>query len=220
MALSAGLAANWTMTVSETAGGHLFGNPEASTRLTEYISYTCGHCATFAREGDTALKTIYVRSGDVSLEIRHLLRDPVDLTAAMLTHCGAADKFVHNHSTFMFRQSEWLPIAANSTPFQRERWSSPDRVAARRAIASDLGFYEIMAGRGYSQVEIDRCLADSAKEADLIQFSRTDAERLKLRVTPSFAINDEVLVGVHRWRELKVALDARISHETAEETAH
>ena len=79
MVFTTGFATNWAVTVTETQGGHLIGNPQAETKLAEYISYTCGHCAHFAQEGDPVLKMIYVRSGKVSVEIRHLLRDPVDL---------------------------------------------------------------------------------------------------------------------------------------------
>ncbi len=209
--LGTGFATNWAVTVSETPAGHLIGNPEAETKLAEYVSYTCSHCASFAREGDPLLKMVYVRSGKVSVEIRHLLRDPIDLTAAMLTHCGATEKFAQNHSAFMLKQDEWFPIAVNSTQAQRNRWSVPDRAAARRAIASDLNFYEIMESRGYSRIEVDRCLADSAKESELIQASRADAQRLGISGTPSFAINDQLLDGVHRWQELQVELDARIA---------
>lgn len=216
MVLSTGFATNWAVTVTETPAGHLIGNPDAEIKLAEYVSYTCSHCAEFARSGDPVLKLVYVRSGKVSVEIRHMLRDPIDLTAAMLTHCGAPDKFAQNHSIFMLKQNEWFPIAVNSTPAQQQRWSVPDRAAARRAIASDLDFYEIMETRGYQRSEVDRCLADSAKETELIQASRAGSERLGIRGTPSFAINDRLLDGVHRWQELQIALDERTKPAPAE----
>ena len=65
--------------------------------------------------------------------------------------------------------------------------------------------------RGYERVEVDRCLADGAKESELIQNSRADTERLQLRGTPSFAINGTLLDGVHRWLDLRPELDARTS---------
>lgn len=209
MVFSTGFATNWAITVTETPGGHLIGNPDAETKLAEYISYTCGHCADFAINGDPVLKMVYVGSGKVSVEIRHLLRDPIDLTAAMLTHCGAPEKFAQNHAIFMQKQRDWLPVAASATPAQRQRWSNPDRAAARRAIAGDLDFYEIMETRGYRRTEVDQCLADSAKESELVQYSRADTERLQLRGTPSFAIDDDLLEGVHRWQELQTELDVR-----------
>ena len=81
------LAQNWSTTVVASDNGHKVGNPKAKTKLVEFMSYTCSHCADFAREGDAAIKLAYLPKGDVSYEIRHLLRDPFDLTAALLTQC-------------------------------------------------------------------------------------------------------------------------------------
>ena len=78
--------ANWATMQDETEGGHRFGNPEAKVKLVEFMSYTCSLCATFARQGDSAIRLAYVPTGRISYEIRHLIRDPVDLTAALLTH--------------------------------------------------------------------------------------------------------------------------------------
>lgn len=214
--LATGAAPDWTITVTETEAGYLIGNPDAETKVAEYISYTCGHCADFARNGDPALKIGYVRDGNVSVEVRNLLRNPIDLTAAMIAHCGEPNKFALNHAALMLSQDKWLPIAANATAAQRQRWSNPDRAAARRAIASDLDFYELMEGRGYRVVDIDRCLADSAKETELIQATQADAARLSLRGTPSFTINDNLLDGVHGWPSLQEALDTHIAAQSAD----
>lgn len=216
--LATGAAPDWTVTVEETEAGHLIGNPAAATKVTEYISYTCSHCATFARSGDPELKISYVRTGKVSLEIRHFLRDPIDLTAAMLAHCGDPDKFALNHSAIMLSQDKWLAVAQRATQGQMQRWSNPDRAAARRAIASDLDFYELMEGRGYRITDVDRCLADSAKEAELVQATRTYATDLGLQGTPSFTINGDVLDGVHSWPNLQSALDAHLDTQNAEDS--
>ncbi|MFZ9394939.1 MAG: DsbA family protein [Erythrobacter sp.] len=211
LVLATGFAPDWMITVAETDAGHLIGNPKAETRVAEYISYTCGHCADFARQGDPALKVGYVRGGKVSVEIRHLLRDPIDLTAAMLAHCGAADKFPLNHAALMIAQEKWLPVAAKATPAQQQRWSNADRAAARRAIAADLDFYQIMEARGYRTAELDRCMADSAMEAKLVKASRDDTVRLGLKGTPSFTLNGKLLENVHRWPALQQAIDAQLA---------
>ena len=46
-------ARNWTTAGTATPTlGHRIGNPAAKVKLTEYISYTCPHCAAFTREGE------------------------------------------------------------------------------------------------------------------------------------------------------------------------
>ena len=200
---------NWLVTIAENDNGHVLGNPQARTRLVEYMSYTCSHCADFAREGEGAVKMVYVPTGKVSFEIRHLLRDPIDLTAAMLTHCGEAQKFPANHTAIMHKQAEWIKAARATTQAQRARWQFGSNASRRQAIASDLGFYDIMENRGYSRVELNRCLADDIKANALAETSARDIAAHDLKGTPTFLINGKVLDGVYSWPELQPALDAR-----------
>jgi len=211
LAFASGNTVNWAVTIQDTGGGHLIGNPDAADKLTEYVSYTCSHCAAFAREGDPVLKLAYVGSGKYSLEIRHLLRDPIDLTAAMLTHCGDAKKFPLNHSTIMLSQSKWLPIASKASQGQIQRWTLPDQAAARRNIANDFGFYDLMKQRGYRITDLDQCLNDNAKAQSMAQTSAQDAQRLGLSGTPRFLLNGKVLDHAHNWASLEQQL---IAHST------
>ena len=168
---------NWAGMLDETDGGHRFGNPEAKTRLVEFMSYTCSHCATFAREGDGAIKLTLVPTGRFSYEIRHLIRDPIDLTATLLTHCGDPKRFGGNHEAIMYRYDEWIEKARKTTQAQRSRWQFGSLSARFQAIASDLDFYDIMETRGYERAEIDQCLTDEAKASALADRSAASPAR-------------------------------------------
>jgi protein-disulfide isomerase len=197
---------NWTTAIAEVDGAHRIGNPEAKVKLVEYVSYTCPHCAEFTREADDRLKLAYISPGNLSLEIRHLVRDPVDLTAVMLANCGPAAKFPQNHATFMLQQSRWIAPLATATAAQAQRWRAAG-VAGRRAIASDFGFYQIMLQRGYNRPEIDRCLADDAAATRFAEQSQKDWDRPGIDATPSFAINGVVMPGTHSWAALERQLN-------------
>ena len=201
------LAENWAAAVEARDNGHVLGNPEAKSKLVEYMSYTCSHCAEFTRTGDLAIKLFLVPKGNVSFEIRHLLRDPIDLTAALLTNCGEPEKFLGNHEAIMTRQSEWMETARKATQAQRTRWSFGTNTARWRAIASDLGFYDIMEARGYSRPALDRCLADQAKATSLAETSARDVGALSLPGTPSFVLDGKLLEGVHSWDALKPVIE-------------
>ncbi|MBT2133241.1 thioredoxin domain-containing protein [Croceibacterium sp. LX-88] len=203
---SGGATANWNATVSATGTSHLIGNPAAKVRLVEYISYTCPHCAAFTREGEEPIKLAYIAPGKVNLEVRHLLRDPVDLTVAVLAHCGPVSKFPQNHSAFMFGQDKWLATLTKATPAQQQRWKASG-AAGRKAIASDGGLYAIMTRRGYSRTEVDRCLADDAFVKTLAETSAKDWEKPGIDSTPTFAVNGVVLPGTHTWDALSKQLD-------------
>lgn len=198
---------NWSLEVKREGAAHLIGNPNAQAKLTEYVSYTCGHCANFAAQGDPALKLVYIPTGKVSLEMRHLIRDPIDWTVALLAHCGEPKKFVMNHSLFMAQQETWLNKARNATQGQMERWQSADRTAARRAIAADLDLDDMMEQRGYSRTEIDQCLADDLAARTLAIQSNAEANRMGVDGTPSFALNGKLLAETHSWPSLQIALD-------------
>src|SRR3990167_5456855 len=79
----------WSQTVSTSPiGAVLVGKPDAKVRLVEYFSYTCHVCADFAKAGSAPLKTGYIDRGLVLFEYRNLVRDPVDMTAALLARFG------------------------------------------------------------------------------------------------------------------------------------
>ena len=204
-----GAAPNWNTTVVQTDGGHRIGNPDAKVKLKEFVSYTCPHCAHFARDGDGALQIAYIGPGKVSVEIRHIIRDPVDLTAALLTNCGPANKFQRNHAAFMLGQSKWIGPLMSASDGQRQRWYSGDKSTRFRAIASDFGFYAIMEQRGYTRSQVDRCLADVKLAEKLAADTETDSDKYKISGTPSFVLNGLTLAGTHSWDMLQPQLDAR-----------
>ena len=196
---------NWAGMLQASDGGHLFGNPEAEKKLIEFMSYTCSHCAEFARKGDAAIKLSYVPTGKISYEVRHLIRDPVDLTAALLTHCGDEKKFGGNHEAIMYRFDEWMDKARNATQAQRSRWQFGTNSARFQAIASDLDFYEIMETRGYRRADLDRCLSDEVKAKALADTSAADVAKYQLTGTPSFVL-DGKLLEAHDWPSLEKRL--------------
>jgi len=202
-------AGNWLTTVAKTDGGMRMGNPAAKVSLIEFVSYTCIHCANFTREADGALKLALVQPGKMSLEVRHVIRDPVDLTATLLANCGPKERFFLNHNAFMLSHDEWMAKARSATPAQQQRWSSGPLGARFRAVASDLGFYKTMESRGYSRVEADQCLNDEDAARSLVAQSQADSARYGVQGTPSFAVDGKLLEGVHSWSALETALESR-----------
>lgn len=198
---------NWNTVVTEIDGAHRIGNPEAKVKLVEFVSYTCPHCAEFTREADDRIKLGYIQPGALSLEIRHLIRDPVDLTVTMLANCGPASKFPLNHATFMLQQAKWIGPLASPTAAQRTRWTSGDGATRRRNIANDFGLYQIMVQRGYNRPELDRCLSDEAAATRFAEQSQKDWGRPGIGGTPAFAINGVVMPGTHTWTALERQLN-------------
>jgi protein-disulfide isomerase len=204
--VTAALGQNWLTTVAATDTGHRIGNPQAKTKLIEYVSYTCPHCGDFFREADGALKAALVQPGKGSVEVRHIIRDVVDLAATVLVNCGDRSKFWGNHDMFFARQDKWMTTQRLALPAQQRRWKSGPMPQRLQAVAGDLGFYEMMESRGYTRAQLDRCLTDGGAIDALIARSEAAADAHGVHATPSFVVNGKLLPGVHTWSELQKAL--------------
>ena len=197
---------SWDDRVVQKDGGHFIGNPDAEAQLVEFMSYTCSHCAEFARTGEGALKLLYVPTGKVSLEVRHLIRDAIDLTATLATQCGTPDQFFGNHEAIVLKHDEWMEKARTATQAQKSRWRFGSFGSRAQAIASDLDFYEIMEGRGFSRTQLDRCLTDEAKARAIADQSQKDAMLYGIRGTPTFLLGGKTL-DVNTWEGIQPILD-------------
>ena len=199
----------WAAQVSVTpSGSHVLGNPEAGVKLVEYMSYTCPHCAAFEADAAPTLRYGVIPSGKGSFEIRHFLRDPMDLAVALLTSCGKPARFWSLHHSFLVSQEKWLGAAQKTTEAQRARWTSGPLAGRMRAIASDLHFYDILENNGVDRFAADRCLGDEAA-ARRLTAQTVEGQKLGVDGTPSFFIGETLLAGTHDWKSLKPQLDAR-----------
>ncbi len=208
--LSTAAAPNWITHATLTNGGHLLGNPDAKIKLIAFESYTCPHCADFEEEAGATIKLAYVRPGNVSYEVHHFIRDNVDLTAAMLSECVPPAKFFDVHRTLFLNFDKWAPLMGTASKAQRDRWFATDRAAGRRAIASDFGFYDLLASQGLSRVQADKCLGDAALAKRLADQTKADDEKYNIEGTPSFALNGMLLLATHQWSLLRPQIDARL----------
>lgn len=209
-ALAAPAHPNWNATISPGANGvYTLGNPNAKVKVTEFVSYTCPHCAVFSREADPVLRLSYVPQGKVSITVQQMLRNPIDLAVAMLTNCGDGRTFFVRHNGFMASQDSWLAKYDGFSTAQTARWTSGPVPTRLRAIASDFDFYAIMARWSYSRAQVDRCLADPAV-LKRVTAQTEAATALGVDSTPSFAINGELLAGTHEWKLLAAQIDSRL----------
>ena len=193
---------NWLLTFSTTAkGSHVIGNPAAPTKLVEYASYTCGHCAHFETDDVPQIKNQFVATGKVSFEIRNLVRDPMDLTAAMLARCGGKGRFFGNHRHLMATQAQW----ANGSKLGK---ATIDLLEAKNIIGfmqgayAELGLGKIMAQRGVTAAQAKVCLADKAAFNTVIAMTDEATEKLKINSTPTLLVNGKVIEG-HDFATIK-----------------
>lgn len=203
-------ATHWSMQVTVSPiGAHSVGNPAAKVRLVEYFSYTCNHCAEFARLAAAPLKTLYVDTGLVQIEYRNLVRDPVDLTAALLARCGNASAFAGNHLAILAAQPKWLAKVTGASDAQMTSWYQGSIGERARKIATDTGLGALMRGRGYSDTQIGACLDSEVALAEITAMTNIGRTTDGVIGTPSFFINGR-MVDATEWPAVKTRLDLAV----------
>ncbi|WP_417622753.1 DsbA family protein [Parasphingorhabdus sp.] len=200
---------DWSKRVTMSPmGGHIMGNPLARHKLTEYMSYTCSHCAAFEKESHSILITNFVNKGHVSFEVRNLVLNPIDLTAAMLARCGGRTKFFGNHHALLLRQPEWLKKFQSASPEVMKTLNDGTLPERLRKIAKAAGLDTLMKGRGFTASQIDACLSDPAEQDKILAMTKYGTTSLKLTGTPSFTLAGQPLPKVHSWTALQPSLTA------------
>jgi protein-disulfide isomerase len=205
-AVLAAPAANWVSRVAMTPiGGHNVGNPAAPTKLTEYVSYTCSHCAHFVKEASAQLRTDYVKGGKVGVEVRNAVRDKYDLTAALLARCGGPARFIGNHEALFANQDAWMP---QIEAYDADNAAKPvDQVAALKDIGQKTGLYALMGKRGFKPAQLDACIASPQSMKQVLAMTDEAWNKVKIGGTPGFTVNGTLVKG-STWDILKAALPA------------
>lgn len=198
---------DWSKRVTMSAkGGHIMGNPLAKHKVTEYMSYTCNHCANFEKESHTALKDSYIKDGHVNFEVRNLILNPIDLTAAMLARCGGRTKFFGNHRALLAQQTTWVG-EFQKTPADKLKTMNEGTVPQRlKKIAKASDLYGLMKKRGYSATQVDACLSNKAELDKILGMTEHATKTVKITGTPGFTINGKKLAKVHSWGSLQPKL--------------
>lgn len=198
---------DWSEMVSATpAGGFVMGNPNASVKLIEYGSMTCPHCAAFEQEGVPNLVDKYVKSGRVSFEFRNYVRDPYDLTAALIARCNGPQGFFALTRALFIDQPNWIGKLQTVPPEQQQALQSmpPNRQFA--AIAGHAGFQQWAAMRGLPSAKSSACLANEAEINRLVQMtSDATTQYPDFKGTPAFVVNGKLVEGAN-WEALEPTL--------------
>lgn len=199
---------NWLNVVEQTDKGYVFGNPEADAELIEFISYTCSHCAQFAKQSDNTLDVAAIGPGYISVEVRPVIRNYLDLVVSLLAQCGDAEGFKGRHRALLYAQDSWLGKAVSAPQSQQQIWAR-GTVDARVNAAQALGLYDIMRDKGYPASQVDACLRDDAKARAIVANDQADRAAFSISGTPTFALDGETLTGVADWPGLAQRLQER-----------
>lgn len=203
MLAAAGPAIDWTRRISQTpAGAFVLGNPAARERLVEYVSYTCNHCATFTGESSAPLKA-RVASGRTAVEVRHAVRDPLDLGATLLVRCTGPGRFVAAHERVFATQAQWYERGARYAQANEAALTRAQGIARVKMLAQAAGLPELV---GLSGPQVNACFADKAAERRVLAMTEEAWGQRKIPGTPYFLVNGAGQDNVTSWAALEPRL--------------
>lgn len=205
-------APNYTKMVTITPkGAFVLGNPRAKVRLVEYLSYTCSHCAQFAEDAFGPLKRDYIAKGLVALELRNLIRDQFDLTAALLARCGGPSRVFQLTEDILARQEVWVAEGQVIVIRQEAQWKSMPLARQLQTLAKGSGLLQMAQARGLAPAQANACLASEQMNKTLLAMTNDAVENRKISGTPSFLINDQPGPRSPRWEDVDAALRAALN---------
>ena len=197
-------ARDWSTNVVEQPGGGIaVGNPAAKVKLVEWLSYTCSHCADFAKESKVELHAM-VRAGSVQVEYRTLPRDGLDLAAGLLVRCGGKARFAGAHDAVFAGQAAMLDKATAFSATPAAAAPMPTLAGRLNQLADVTGLRATIRARGLNDSQTTRCLNDEAAQKRVIAIAEA-AQTAGIPGTPAFEIGGR-RVDAHSWAELKPQL--------------
>jgi protein-disulfide isomerase len=192
----------WDQVVTITdEGGYLMGNPDAPVKLVEFASMTCPHCADFSEDVDELVND-YVKTGQVSYELRNYVRDGLDMAMSLIARCGEPGRFFAL-SDALFDSQRDLFEQAQSAPQGQQPQTPQD-------YAQLAGLQQWAAQRGLPTARTNACLTNQSEIDRLVQMN-TDAAQFNIPGTPSFLINGELVENASAWEQLEPRLREAVS---------
>ncbi|MEQ1688648.1 MAG: thioredoxin domain-containing protein [Sphingopyxis sp.] len=209
--VSAPAGRTWSQVASATDDGFVLGNPDAPLKLVEFGSFTCGHCAEFSVTSHEALKTEFIDTGRVSFEMRPFIRDPLDLSLAVVASCAGADRFFPlAENIFASHQSimEGAQAAQQANQAAMENVQALPEADRLPTLAGFFGMPEFFAARGVPAAETNRCLRDGAAITKRTEVTARNQAQYEISGTPTFLLNGTVMQEAGTWEQVRDQLRA------------
>lgn len=190
LAAAAGLAALPLPALAEPVMGDIpLGDANAPVTVIEYASFTCPHCANFARDTWPRVKAEYVETGKVRFILREVYFDRYGLWASMVARCGGESAFYPIADMFLQKQASWTKVPE-------------DQIGQEIAKIGRLN--------GLTAEQLDACLKDEAYARALIEQYQQNAAEHGIESTPTFIINGETHKGDMPFEEFARLIDANL----------
>ncbi|MDR1982223.1 MAG: DsbA family protein [Holosporaceae bacterium] len=160
----------------------VIGDKNAPNTLIVYASFTCIHCREFFSEVYPEFEKQYINTGKGKIYLRIYLDSHATLESAALVRCfggDSRDKISKLYRTIYTELEKWM-----------------------QAQDPKLFLKDIFKNLGYSNDEIDGCLADDKISAGLMKEHQRAIREFQISLIPAFIINGKIHQGKLSFQEL------------------
>lgn len=155
----------------DTVSGRMKGNAEAAIKIVEFIDFQCPACAQGAKMLNARIKQ---HPDKIHLEMKYypLKMHAHAFLSSRFAECSARQqKFWEYHDKLIYSQDEWSKVV---NPF-------PNFQQMAQEVGLDLD-------------QLQKCLGDT-KIDKIINEHKEEGRSLGVRSTPTYFVNDEMVVG-------------------------
>ncbi len=200
---------DWAQTVAQTPdGGFMMGNPNAPVKLVEFASMTCPHCAEFSKESHELVDK-YVKTGQVSYELRNYVRDPADLAATLLARCGGPTPYFQLTDQMFAAQNDWFGKLQAMSPAEQQAMQTMQPAQVVSTIGEKAGLVQFVQMRGIPADKARQCLSNQAEIQRMVDMANK-ANQFQIPGTPAFLINGKLVENAASWDALEPRLKEAI----------
>lgn len=169
-------------------GDPALGSPDAPVTVVEYSDYQCPHCGNFARDTLPLVIKEYVMAGKV--------------------------RYVHRDMAILGERSQWAAQAANCAADQGRFWEYHELLFQKRESETKDAFLrdnlkKYAADLGLDTKAFNQCLDQNKYSQEVIQETKA-GRQLGIEGTPSFLINDELVVGNVPFSEMQGIIERHL----------
>lgn len=174
----------------------VMGDKDAPVTIFEYASMSCGHCSAFFNSTFDPLREKYIDTGKVKFVFRDHPLDEFALRGSMLTKCAYTKGF------------------DNFLRFKRVLFSTQRNWSGKRNYLEVLS--NIAKLGGMKSEEFDACMEDKAIEDKILEKRLQTIKSLRVKSTPTFFINGEMVAGAKNIKYLSKIIDSYIEDSETE----
>ena len=160
------------------------GDVKAPITIYEFASMTCPHCADFDQNVIPMLRSKYIDTGKVRYVFREFPLDIKAASASVLARCiakGDAEKYFHTIDTMFLLQQSLM-----------------DKTKEFMVAIGKEG--------GLDEKDVEACVGDQSAMDNISTDETFAAQKLKVKVTPTFFVNGKMFEGALSFEDFEAKL--------------